>query len=158
MFAIMLAVLVWESNNSVKFRRFQYLCFCSMSFALVASGVGFPATLLLQRIINIGWLHKSSFLFAPMGTAALVGLCVGLLVGGRILSERLYGYRAVSPKSRLALLRDGLIIACVAGIIEELVNRERIDPYFPSEMAGFALGGAYIALSGLNRFAVGRQG
>lgn len=129
LFAFMLAAQLWRSRIDDSFKRLQYLCFVSMSLAVVGGLVGLAVTLLLKRFILQGWVNREFYIFAPMQTATMCGFSVGTLLGGRILSNRTVHYIAIPPLRRLRALWGAFILSGASGLVLVFANQARVGQW-----------------------------
>jgi hypothetical protein len=125
LFAFMLAAQLWRSRIDDSLKRLQYLCFVSMSLAVVGGLAGLLATLLLKRLILLGLVSREFYIFAPMETATMCGFSVGMLMGGRILSNRTVGYTTIPPLRRSTALWGAFVLSGASGLVLVFANEAR---------------------------------
>lgn len=140
LFACMLGGLLWGRSTDALLKRFQYLAFVSMSLALIPAATGLGATLALKRFLGKNDLMRQ-YVFAPQGTAALCGLAIGLILGGRILSNRTAGYNSLEPKGSLRITLETLLLCIGIALAIGISNDQRVRAVFGSSVRGWL--GAY---------------
>jgi hypothetical protein len=145
LFAVMLASLLWRSCIDNRFKGLQYAFFVSMSLAVVGGFLGLLATLGLKTLIAVGWVSRGFYIYAPMETATMCAFSIGILLGGRILSNRIAGYVPIPPIGTRAFFVRSAILSAASGLTLALTNRVRIAQWVGSIYRGGLFAGLYVA-------------
>lgn len=71
-------------------------------------------------------MNRGFYIFAPMQTATMCGFSVGTLLGGRILSNRTWGYITILPLKRLRAVGGACLMSGASGLILVFANKARV--------------------------------